>query len=327
MSQWEIRQGDALEVLRTLEPGSVQCCVTSPPYWGLRSYLADDDPLKPLEIGQERHLDDYVSHLVVLFAEVRRVLREDGVLWLNLGDCWHSGDRGGYRLDHHRWAKSEMQSKRRDRGGSGVALAPNRLPQLGLKDKDLVGLPWTVAFALRADGWWLRHRVVWEKPACMPSSVNDRPTNDTEELFLLAKSARYFWNREAAREPYAGTDHPRNAIRPEDGSGGHLPPHRGIRSLDGRNGKGRNWRSVWKVNPVTDRIDHYAQMPQEIATRCVLSATRAGDTVLDPFCGSGTTGVAARRLGRLFFGIDLGADYCAMARRRIAGPLFAEAAP
>lgn len=164
-------------------------------------------------LGLEPTVDLYVTHMVEVFREIRRVLRKDGTLWLNLGDCYHSADRGGSRLDQHRWESSELQSKRADRGGSGIPMAPNRCPQVGLKDKDLVGIPWRVAFALQADGWWLRSDIVWSKPNPMPESTKDRPTRSHEYLFLMSRAERYYYDTDAIREPFSADTHARIAAR------------------------------------------------------------------------------------------------------------------
>jgi len=203
------------------------------------------------------------------------------------------------------------------RNRDGCALPP------GLKPKDLVGIPWRVAFALQADGWWLRSDIVWAKPNPMPESVTDRPTKAHEYLFLLTKSERYCYDAEAVREPDAGTDHPRNVLHRPEPSGGLMSPHAGIRRADGRNGSGRNRRSVWTVATAPFTEAHFAVMPQALVEPCVLAGSRPGDMVLDPFAGSGTVGVVALRYGRRFVGLELNHAYVAMASRRIAGPLFA----
>ena len=260
-------------------------------------------------LGLEPTPELYVEHLVAIFREARRVLRSDGTLWLNLGDCYHSGDRGGYRLDEHRGEKSELQAKRADRGGSGIPSAPNRLPQVGLKDKDLVGIPWMVAFALRADGWWLRAETIWAKGlsycpswsgSVMPESVRDRPTRAHEQLFLLTKSARYFYDDEAVRERAASAEE----IRYDNGEDGHgggashagqgsstrkfRPGRSGnvARKLDvptrpndhlGQSvpweGVTRNLRSVWAISPKPYPEAHFATFPPDLVRPCVLAGT------------------------------------------------------
>jgi len=335
--------GDALEQLRLLPDESVQCCITSPPYWGLRDYGIAG------QLGLERTPDEYVAKLVEVFREVRRVLRGDGTLWLNLGDCYHSGDRGGYRLDSHRWEKSELQSRRKSRGGSGIASAPNRLPQDNLKDKDLVEIPSLVILALRADGWWHRARIPWLKRTGMPESTKDRPTVTVEYLFLLSKSGTYFYDSAATAKSDCGKDHPRRQVvaPPNYMPGGR--PHSGIRTYDGRNGKGRLRRTVdwffetWRgllvdetgaplglvAKPDNPEGMDTATFPEALVEPCIAAGSKAGDTTLDPFAGSGTVGVVALRAGRDFIGIDLNPEYVEMARRRIEGtaPLFTELAP
>ncbi len=388
-----VHNADCRDAMRQLPDGSVQCCVTSPPYWGLRKYdvpetvwdagpawpggppcehwfapevlrggskggqgrggqLADraaaqgtrersSDSIGSFcricgawrgQLGLEPTPDLYVQHLVSIFREVRRVLRDDGTLWLNIGDCYHSGDRGGYRLDSHRWEKSPMQAARKDSGGSGIVGSPNRMPVDGLKDKDLVGTPWLLAFALRADGWFLRAEIIWHKTAPMPESVRDRPTRAHEQIFLLSKSGAYFYNGQEAKEPPSGTAHPR---------GGGLNPKATDTKQDhmGRRHAGfnkrwrckqnasfaaactetvpeRNWRSVWSIGPEPNNAQHYAPFPREVARRCVVAGSRAGDVVLDPFAGTGTTVRVADGLGRRAIGFDLGEKYVDQANER-----------
>jgi DNA modification methylase len=287
--------------------------------------------------------------MVGIFHEVRRVLADDGTLWLNIGDCYHSGGRGGYRLDAHRWEKSELQSKRADRGGSGIPLAPNRLPQKGLKDKDLVGIPWLLAFALRDAGWWLRCPIIWHKPNGMPSSQKDRPTLNYEFVFLLSKRASYYYDHDAITEPVTYGDHPRNGVpgpdiqspgqvkqsgitkrrrsgnkervlgpgraRPDSHFGGLVP-------WEDRNGK-RTARAVWTIPVQPYAGAHFAAMPPELARRCILAGSAPGDTVLDPFGGSGTTAAVAVGHGRSAIHIDLSPAYLELARQRV-GPMLCE---
>lgn len=253
-------------------------------------------------LGLEPTPDLYVQHLVGIFREVRRVLRDDGTCWINLGDCYASGDRGGYRLDAHRWEKSEMQSKRADRGGSGIPLAPNRLPQIGLKDKDLVGMPWRVAFALQADGWWLRSDIIWSKPNPMPESVTDRPTKSHEYLFLLSKAATYYYDSEAIKEPLAEASVGR-LMQPsfEQQTGGpkdyavsgqnvNRSARRSLEAMherlvkqgawDGRHegykhlrSAGRNRRTVWEIATAPFPEAHFATFPPALVTPCILAGT------------------------------------------------------
>jgi len=302
---------DVLDGLRQLEAGSVRCCVTSPPYWGLRDYGVAG------QIGLERTPEEYVSRLVAVFAEVRRVLADDGTLWLNLGDSYTGGANSG--------------GTNRNNGGPAVrtGLAPKRGD--GLKPKDLVGVPWRVAFALQADGWWLRSDIIWAKPNPMPESVTDRPTKAHEYLFLLAKSERYFYEATAVAEPTDGrtwhdvTGPPRTDVPGQTKQDGHGRRHKGFngRYFSEPPPTTRNRRSIWTVATQPFPEAHFAVMPTALVEPCVLAGSAPGDTVLDPFAGSGTVGVVALRHGRRFVGIELNPGYVEMARKRIAGPLFA----
>lgn len=283
----------------------------SPPYWGLRSYLADDHPMKPLEIGSEATPDEYVASLVGVFREVRRVLRDDGTLWLNLGDSYATNPGNG-------------------RGGEGSGLtkggkAPHRSgmdkTQIGLKPKDLIGVPWLVAFALRSDGWWLRQDIIWSKPNPMPESVADRCTKAHEYLFLLSKSERYYYDADAVAEPYtAGTIARCGGAeeRAHNHRRGALGKHQGTLNVNGGmdpNGK-RNRRSVWTVASQPYDGAHFATFPPKLIEPCILAGSRPGDLVLDPFFGSGTTGQVAEKHGRRWIGFDLG--YERLAKERTA---------
>lgn len=251
--------GDALTKLKTLNEESVQTCVTSPPYWGLRSYLDDSDPLKEYEIGCEPTPEAYVEKLVLVFREVRRVLRSDGTLWVNIGDTYASPPPGN-KID------------RVDRVNGGLHSAPRSKGRVmntvvgDLKPKDLVGIPWMLAFALRKDGWYLRSDIVWNKLQNLPEAVKDRPTKAHEYVFLLSKSDTYWYDRAASPE---------------------------------------SSRSVWDVVTKFAASEHTAPFPEELPVRCVLCSTRRGDTVLDPFAGSGTTLSAAASLGRKYIGVEL----------------------
>jgi DNA modification methylase len=313
-----------------LRDRTVQCCVTSPPYWAMRSYLPDDDPLKSLELGQEKTPAEYVSALVSVFSEVKRVLKDDGVLWLNLGDCYHSGDRGGYSRSRL-GVKRNMGSR-----ASDFLHAPNRLPQEGLKDKDLCEIPSDVARALREDGWYLRSRIPWLKNNPMVESCRDRPSSAVEYIFLLSKSRIYFYDYEAVKLADQGTDHRCNVLRAPEPSGGMMSPHGGVRTREGRNGAGRNRKnSDWffeslmvdqEGNPLALIANskayrgHTASFPRELVEPCIKAGSKLGDTVLDPFCGSGTTVMVAEHLGRRGIGIDL--TYQDLASQRIGGSLF-----
>ena len=239
-----ILQADARAI--PLPDESVQCVVTSVPYWNLRRYSSDHAGL----IGLEASLDEWVSNLVAVFHEVRRVLRPDGVCFVNCGDAWTSGDRVGHGTVGHKQSTNW--------GMSGADDPPRTSTPSGLKPKDLIGLGWELARALRADGWWLRSRIIWAKAisfdpnysgSVMPGSQQDRPTHSFEDIFLLTKSASYFYDGEAEREEGDNTDHPRNVLTAPEPTGGLFSKHAGIRTAEGRNGTGRNLRSVWAINP------------------------------------------------------------------------------
>lgn len=326
-------QGNALSVLRTLPPGAFQCCVTSPPYYGLRDYgtgtWTGGDPdcehrgdcqcgahRVDLQIGLEATPELYVERLVEVFEQVRRVLRDDGTLWLNMGDSYANDGKWGGSSGGKKHAQGLH-------GESGVGRGKR---DTGLKPKDLLGMPWRVAFALQAAGWWLRSEVIWDKVNPMPESVKDRPTKAHETIFLLAKSERYFYDAEAVREPDVGADHRRSVLHKPEPSGGIHPPNRGIRKATGRNGEGRNLRSVWTFTTRPYSGAHFATFPPEMAERCIRAGSREGDAILDPFGGAGTTAMVALRLGRSATSIELNPAYVEMQERRIRGdaPLLNE---
>lgn len=326
----DIQHGDCRELMAAMPAGSVRCCVTSPPYWGLRDYGHAD------QLGLERTPEEYVSRIVDVFREVRRVLADDGTLWLNLGDCYATGagkvgdcPGGGEQVE--RWkqygpARAQVPDGKNPNAGVPT-FQPNRMPLPGLKPKDLVGIPWRVAFALQADGWWLRSDIIWAKPNPMPESVTDRPTKAHEYLFLLAKSERYYYDADAIAEPatFAGkvvTLGEKSLSRGQatgagvEASGNGKADSVTVAAL-------RNRRSVWTIATQPFAEAHFAVMPEALVEPCVLAGSKPGDLVLDPFAGSGTVGVVALRYGRRFVGCELNPEYVEMARRRIAGPLFA----
>lgn len=264
--QGALHLGDARKVLAQFDEGSFQMCVTSPPYWGLRDYGIEG------QIGAELDVNDYIADLVGLFREVRRTLRDDGTLWLNIGDSYTSGGRT--------WRQED--GKLPARGMSYRAPTPE-----GLKPKDLIGVPWRLAFALQADGWYLRTDIVWHKPNGLPESVKDRPSRCHEFVFLLSKSQKYYYDYEAVKEP----------------------------SLDGRSLKGR--RSVWSVNTEAFPEAHFATFPKELVRPCVLAGSPPESVVLDPFFGSGTVGEVCVTEGRSFLGIELNDEYGEIAQRRL----------
>jgi len=344
--------------LSELPEKSVQCVVTSPPYWGLRDYgtakWEGGDPNcnhEPPEgaqwtewydnnrqqaaakmawykkdgscrcgavrvdsqIGLEMTPDEYVASMVEVFRGVWRVLRDDGTLWLNLGDSYAGGGRNaGNPLEN----TSKLQ-----RGNIHSMVSGPRPVPLGLKAKDLVGIPWKVAFALQADGWYLRSDIIWAKGSCMPENIYDRPTKSHEYLFLLAKSREYYYDQDAIREPYGSAQEhqKRKVLYASHGDGetsrGRGDGHNVLGDLD----SGRNKRSVWHINPKPYSGAHFATYPPKLIEPCVLAGTKPGDTVLDPFSGSGTTGYVANRLRRNYVGTDLNPDYLPLAEKRILG--------
>ncbi len=254
-------QGDAATVLEQLPDQFFQCAVTSPPYWGLRDYGPRE------QIGAENEPREYIAKLVAVFEQVRRVLRDDGTLWLNVGDSYTSGNRG-YRAP---------DKKNPVRAMSYRAKTPN-----GLKPKDLIGIPWQIAFALQNAGWYLRSEIVWEKPNCMPESVKDRPTRAHEYVFLFSKSPRYFYDPASVAGP-----------------------------------NGRNCRTVWSIPTEPFSGAHFATFPTRLVERCLAAATAPGHWVLDPFFGAGTVGVVSEQLRRKYVGIELNSKYVRLALERI----------
>jgi DNA modification methylase len=315
MNSWRILHGDVREKLAELADGSVQCVVTSPPYWGLRDYGCEG------QIGLEATPEAFVAALVSVFAAVRRVLADDGVCWLNLGDSYNSGTQ----FNHHSSGLGE-DAVRYSEGARGD-WPGHRALVATLKPKDLVGIPWRVAFALQADGWYLRSDIIWSKPNPMPESVTDRPTKAHEYIFLLSKSARYYYDADAIAEAGTGEMRPismGHALARNFGNIGTGNEANGV--LLG--GLTRNKRSVWHVATQPYEGAHFATFPEALIEPCILAGSKPGDTILDPFNGSGTSGVVAIRHQRNYIGIELNADYIALARKRIGAvaPLFADEA-
>lgn len=294
----ELYQGDCLEVMRGMPDEYVHTCVTSPPYFGLRDYGVDG------QIGLESRPEEYVERLVEVFREVRRLLRDDGTLWLNIGDSYNgSGGAGG------------------DYSPGGLKDGQPRYPGrriANLKPKDLIGIPWMLAFALRDDGWYLRSDIIWAKNNCMPESVTDRPTKAHEYIFLLSKSRQYYYDADAIREPYteerAGKVVGRAVHDSSIARGGDLSNIGGYPKTH----DGRNKRSVWAVNTVPYGGAHFAVFPVALIEPCILAGAPVDGVVLDPFVGSGTTAVACMRLKRKCVGIELNPEYLELARKRIA---------
>lgn len=267
---WEIRRGDALTVLRTLPNEIAQTCVTSPPYWALRSYLPDDHPDKPLEIGAEPSPDEWVDRLVAVFAEVRRVLRDDGTLWLNVGDVYAAHPAGNCRPDH---SGQHLLTHRGLQGRTKAAGRTRKLVPAGFKPKDLIGLPWMLAFALRADGWYLRSEIIWHKPNCLPESITDRPARSHETVFLLAKSRHYFYDQDAIREPDCGMASG-NGFKGRQGGSERTPQSGGVGSASRFfPGRGANRRTVWSISPQPFGGAHFATFPPALVEPCILAGT------------------------------------------------------
>ena len=310
-----VHLGDCREVLATLPDASVQTVVTSPPYYGLRSYLPEAHADKASEIGLEPSVDAYVAEMVAVFREVRRVLADDGTLWLNLGDSYATGTAKPRNATTTKGADVPA-------GWAGRS-QPERIgtPD-GLKTKDLIGIPWRVAFALQADGWYLRQDVIWSKPNPMPESVTDRCTKAHEYLFLLSKGPRYYFDADAIREPHGI---PRksgpNALRGQQ----EIRPRGNGQSITEQSCHplGRNKRSVWEITPEPFTDAHFATFPRKLVEPCVLAGSRPSDVVLDPFAGSGTTLQVAKHLGRRAVGIELNPEYLPMIGRRLAQQVLA----
>jgi DNA modification methylase len=301
MNVCSILTGDCLEVLRGLPDGMAQTCVTSPPYYGLRDYGHAG------QIGLEETPDAYVARLVDVFREVLRVLRDDGTLWLNLGDSYAAqGGAHGGRNDNQRG----VGAKRLHEEGAGDQAA--RRPAYGYKPKDLLGIPWMVAFALRADGWYLRSAIVWHKPNPMPESVRDRPTSAYEHVFLLSKRASYYYDAAAIAEQSEGRE-----LFGNSRSKGHCEQRQDNDRRDMTPTETRNARNVWTIATQPYSGAHFATMPPDLAERCIKAGSKPGDTVLDPFGGAGTTGLVADRLGRSSTIIELNPEYARLARERI----------
>lgn len=300
--QVTLHHGDALEVARDLEDASVDCIVTSPPYFGLRDYGVVG------QIGLEASPIEYVERLRVLFTELRRVLANDGTLWLNLGDSYYSG-RGNPGPN----SADQKQPARR-----GWVRAVDRPGQIWAKPKDLLGIPWRVAFALQDDGWILRNDIIWHKPNAMPESVRDRLSSRYEHVFLLSKSSRYWFELDAIREQVASPEcrgvRTPAIIADQTNYAPGMKPQAG-RSRTGTRHKylgselGRNPGDVWSLVTRPFPEAHFAAFPRELPERCILAGCKPGGIVLDPFNGSGTTGLAAQRIGRRYIGIDINAEY------------------
>jgi DNA modification methylase len=290
--------GDVRKQLATIPDGTVQCCVTSPPYWGLRDYGHDG------QLGLETTPEQYVENMVKVFREVRRVLADDGVLWLNLGDSYAGGGRGG------------QSAEKRSANWQPEYALKGHVPE-GIKPKDLVGIPWRVAFALQTDGWWLRQDIIWHKPNPMPESVTDRCTKAHEYVFMLTKSARYYFNhntiKEEAKTPPTSRDKHGEGYQADYPNGDRFSAGERIWGADGK----RNRRSVWTIPTKPFKGAHFAVMPEALCEPPILATSQPNDLVLDPFTGSGTVAVVALRNNRNFIGCELNHEYATIAQKRI----------
>lgn len=303
--------GDALETLKTLPGESTQMCVTSPPYYALRDYEATG------QIGLEQTPEEYIARLVDVFRELRRVLKPDGTLWLNIGDSY-AGGAG-------RWGKENgMSDKQAAHKGSHGQIAA-RWKHDSIKQKDMIGIPWALAFAMRDDGWYLRSDIIWRKPNPFPESVTDRPSKSYEHLFLLSKSPRYYYDSEAIKEPVAeGTVERKRRGLSADHKYANGTPGQTAQGINRPRAAGsgigvtmRNKRDVWDAVNNGYRGAHFATFPEKLIEPCILAGSKPGDTVIDIFFGSGTTGAVALKFNRQYIGIDINPDYCNLAENRI----------
>lgn len=324
-----IHTGDCLDYLRNLPEASVDCCVTSPPYYGLRDYGVAG------QIGLEETPEVFIERLVAVFREVRRILKPDGTLWVNIGDSYAGGSG--------RWGGDKNMSKKQTSSAGSLSQIPvaKKWQHDTIKPKDLIGIPWMLAFALRADGWCLRQDIIWSKPNPMPESVSDRCTKAHEYIFLLSKSPRYHFDNDAIKEqsrgwngsrfedgknlinhPNVGKNRQKKPTGWEDtGQGGHGSFHRDGRAkeIEYTNGipEKKSKRSVWTVAPNPFKEAHFATFPEDLIVPCILAGCREGGVVLDPFMGAGTTAIVARKLNRHFAGCDLNPEYVAIAEKRL----------
>ncbi|MAX60781.1 MAG: DNA adenine methylase [Rhodobiaceae bacterium] len=290
--------GDCRETIPTITERP-RMCVTSPPYYGLRDYGGEDK-----QIGQEQSPEEYVETMVDVFRKVRDILADDGTLWLNIGDSYYN-----YRSDGN--YPQQTVSKTRQDLPMHTPVRGNKLE--GYKSKDLIGIPWMLAFALRADGWYLRQDIIWHKPNPMPESVRDRCTKAHEYIFLLSKSKNYYYDNEAIKEPAKdwGTRDRTNGKYHNEGTG--LQPHSGLTKSYTK----RNKRSVWSVNKKPYKGAHFATYPEELIEPCILAGSEKDDIILDPFMGSGTTAVVAKKNSRAYIGCELHEDYASLQTDRI----------
>ncbi len=306
--QHRILVGDCIEMMRTLPDQSVHTCITSPPYFGLRDYGVDG------QIGLESSPREFIESLVAVFREVRRVLRDDGTMWVNLGDSYASDSKWGGSTS------GKAVSALHGAGGGG-----RNKTKTGIPDKNLLGMPWRLAFALQDDDWYLRQDIIWHKPNPMPESIKDRCTKAHEYLFLLSKSPRYYFDQDAIREPARAQATPESASRRNsfaretkytEGEHGQTAQHRAGRD-DVDYDETRNKRSVWTVSTASFKGAHFATFPPDLIRPCVLAGSPRGGMVLDPFGGAGTTALVAMQEGRQSVICELNPEYAALARQRL----------
>lgn len=309
-----IYHGDCREILKTIEPGTINCCITSPPYYGLRDYGVDR------QIGLEETPEQYIDQLAGVFDEIKRVLRDDGTLWLNIGDSYAGSGKGGAN-----YPDNAMKYKQGSNTGS-ISLGITRpYSSEDIKPKDMIGIPWMLAFELRRRGWYLRQDIIWAKPNPMPESVTDRCTKSHEYIFLLSKSPHYYYDAEKIAEPVAGsttqklahnmenkpryggkkyTEYPESFFRTKSGNIYEYRPK-------------RNKRDVWFVSTKSYKGAHFATFPEDLIEPCVLAGCPPAGKVIDPFAGTSTTGVVCERYGRQFVGIEINKEYCALGAERL----------
>ena len=293
--------GDCRETLCAFLPNSARMCVTSPPYYGLRDYGGEDN-----QIGQEQSPEEYIQQLVEVFREVRKILTDDGTLWLNIGDSYYN-----YRPGKGQALVQQTVSNNKQDLPDKCAKRANKLPNL--KEKDLIGIPWMLAFALRADGWYLRQDIIWHKPNPMPESVRDRCTKSHEYIFLLSKNKKYYYDNESIKEPAKdwGTRDRTNGKYHNKGTG--LQPHSGLT----KSYPTKNKRSVWSITNKPYKGSHFATFPPDLIEPCIKAGSEPNDIILDPFMGSGTTAMVAKSLGRDYIGCELHEDYGDLIHKRI----------
>lgn len=302
----QIYNSECLLGLKSIPSNSIHCCVTSPPYYNLRDYGHED------QIGSEKTPEEYVQKLVDVFREVRRVLVDDGTLWINIGDSYNGSGKAGNNPNY--WSRHTVFGKLANKNTFGYPVKVT-----SCKPKDLIGIPWMLAFALRADGWYLRQDIIWSKPSVMPESVKDRCTKSHEYIFLLSKNKTYYFDSNAIAEPATSFD---TIIRDRDITKLNNTPRRSkMRGLIRNNYLTRNKRSVWTVATQPLREAHFATYPEKFIVDCIKAGCPESGIVLDPFMGSGTTAVVAKKFGRDYIGFELNPDYVCLAKKRISEEL------